>query len=394
MPTTVNNWLAERGAGVLFKLQATPLTADLALVQAYKPSGSKLHLHTRHYYPDWPQGTVVKVSRVNNSGQVVVNDLYLETVSNTKYQIDTIVSGVSDAMDASGDANISGMFCSCDWVGGDDEVYQSGSVTFNAYQGNNEDGDPIWNIQTKNYARDQYGTFYEVSQSVQNAQPQPYTTGAACVLNGGAGSGYLADPLNSAYASFTTILTSKDFLDNYTIFPAANLTSSATRFNIRDPDDSPHQLSNYVIGYDTAPSTGDLFQIINGSVISRFNGIFSYEPSAAEIGALLNQRSRTTCKWVFFSEACEDCWYKGKVVNVEVKYKKLAIEKVLTIGTTSTPPEIVNESTGSWADHDTVAYALTLPEGTGTKQIGASFEVPVVEGFIVAIEDIKFVSVT
>lgn len=390
MPSIVNNWLAERGVGVMFRLQATPLTADLAEVQAYKPSGSKTYLHNRHYYPLWPEGTVMKVSR----GGVVLNDVYLETTSTLKWQNDMggTVSGISASLDASGDANTGGMFCSCDWVGGDDEVYLTGSVTFNSYQGLDPNGDPFWNIQTRTYERDANGLWLPISESVQNNQPQPYTVGAACVLNGGAGSGYLADPLMSAYASYSTIVTSKDFLDDFT--PQGDYTSPSTKFAIRHPDDSPHELSDYVEGYNNAPSYGELFVVRNSGIDDRFNGIFSYEPTASEIGALRNQRARTTCKWMFYSAACEDCWYKGKVVNVEVKYKKLAVSKVLTIGTVSTPPEIVNEATGGWADHDTVSYALTLPEGTGTQQIGASFEVPVVEGYIVCIEDIKFVSVT
>jgi hypothetical protein len=105
------------------------------------------------------------------------------------------------------------------------------------------------------------------------------------------------------------------------------------------------------------------------------------------------QKQDTTCKWYYTPDACEDCWYKGKVIRVTVTYKKAPV--TYTYVAPSYSVESSNVLTiGSWVSHSTVDYDLTIPEGYTRQQLGSTFTVPTEDGHIVTIDDIKFVSVT
>lgn len=120
--------------------------------------------------------------------------------------------------------------------------------------------------------------------------------------------------------------------------------------------------------------------------------MFSARESATEIPAEFNQKIDTTCRWYYTPEDdCSDCWYAGKVVTVELTYKKAAISRTVSI--TTYGEGTITYNLGSWSTHSTVTQTLTIPSGLTKQAINAAFDIPTQDGYVVALDDIKLVSV-
>lgn len=396
------NWLTHRTAGILFKLQQTPVSSELYGGPLAKSFGNKLYSHTRQYAPGWPAKSVKKIHGTSTFPRV--NVLRLETTSTHNWNAVTQLYSVGDFINTHYEPIAIEVFASCDWVGGDDHVYEGGSYWLNLFTGTTYvDGTlkDVYEIKKVTLTRDSNGN---PIGTITSSYPvyAPDTAGAPHVLNGGGTEeGFFSEEKNSAYASFDgDPMTSSYFLDSYT---PGTWTSGTYTFYPRHPDDPKHGFASYIKGQDIVADPFPYYyhQHFHTNLdpvpdVTAWNGVFSYEPlneeDEKERADGINQRDRTTCQWTYQPDACVDCWYKDAKVTVKIRYKKLKIQKTVTAPTTSTWSTVTQTSYG-WQDHDTVTMELTLPGGLTKQNINASFQVPVITGYIVAIDDIELVSV-
>jgi len=389
----VTNWLLRRSAGVLFDLQKTPYDKAVNGIEANpkKTPDTNIVSWSREFYTNWPADTVFKISGAPSGA--VINKLELETTS-TFSQVIAEVGNLVDLWDGAYFARgAPPIFDSVNWTGGTNEAYDSVDVVFNLYEpfedppGTMNDA---WRIESYTASWNSAGQAVESNFQVvyQALAPNTLGTGAVpCSMNG-AGSGFFSDPNNSVWAKFSGITNAKDFMDEHV---RNSGTVSTAAFCMRSDADSAHTLTPYVRGV-----TYTNFARFGSSAIGAAytNNIFSYRHTTSDKAMGFLQKHDTTCKWYYTPLACEDCWYEGKVIKVRVAYKKAPI--TYSYVTSDSPyGYFYNTWTiGTWASHSTVDYDLTIPAGYTRQQLGSTFTVPVVDGYIVTIDDIKFISVT
>lgn len=390
------NWLGRRTAGGLLDLQRTPLNPEIEPSGANpaKPRGNLNFGHTRKFLPDWPEKTVYKIRVKPTDGSLAnptVNMLELEVTVTRKDALLTANANI-DTMGAGLNSN-DAVFSSYEWENGDDETYASANFAVNIPYQEDTNGDGImeqyyfiWEYES--YLGVTGGVLYwvNVGPFTTSAATSPITYGAAG--HKGIGPAETLYPDYQIYAKFNgSTLTAQDVLDAYTydgtLLPMAKLMP-------RKASDSPHGLSAYPYlpsGNDPALTDSAVFPYVPTD--SRFATI---KPAVTDKPQGLFQYHTATCKWYYTPVSpCQDCWYKGKVITVEITYKKALVTMTYTAGTT----EVHNSGTrGSWETHSTVTQELTLPEGFTKQQVGTTFEIPVVAGHVVCIDDIKLVSVT
>jgi hypothetical protein len=162
---------------------------------------------------------------------------------------------------------------------------------------------------------------------------------------------------------------------------------------MRLPADSAHDLSSFVhFLYNSSTEAGWI--VTSNDANGLHNNIFSYRHASADKAPSRNQKMDTECKWFYTPSACEDCWYSGKTVTVDIIYKKAPITKTTSSDDDGTDWVVTSTNAlGSWSTHSTVTQTLTLPSGFTRQQVGSTFSVPTQDGYVVALDDIKFVSV-
>ena len=383
-----------RSAGALFDLQKTPYDIEVNAIDA-NPKKTKVNTivtHSRELFTNWPADTVIKISA--SPANAAMNKLELETTSTAK----TPIAEAYDLRDYAdiGFPGLSAVFDSINWVGGDDKAYTSAEAKFNYYEPISIDGvlTPAWDIWSLTATYNSDGSA-NLSYSLTEENLAPDTMGAGAVpfvLNGGAGVAMFADPNTSAWAIFNgPIINAKDFANTY---GGTETAYSPASFCMRSDTDSAHNLTPYIRGYSS--TNQNIFSTTLSAIfVYPTNSIFSYRHSTSDKAEGFLQKHDTTCKWYYTPAACEDCWYKGKVIKVRVAYKKAAVTYTYPHSEVGTGFYFSNNWTiGSWASHTTEDYDLTIPEGYTRQQLGSTFNVPTVDGYIVTIDDIKFVSVT
>ena len=387
----VTNWLLRRSAGALFNLQKTPYDKAVNGIEANpkKTQNSATVSWSREFLTNWPEDTVFKIS-----GGSAINKLELETTS-TFNSVTAEVENLVDLWDGAYFAlGAPPIFDSVNWTGGTNEAYDSVDVVWNFYSPFYKDPPGVmedaWNIYSYTASWDSAGiqVMSNYQETLQASAPNTLGTGAVpCSMNG-AGSGFFSDPNNSVWAKFSGITNAKDFMDEH---PGTTVNIPMAAFCMRSDADSAHTLTPYIQGGVHSNFGG--FSSANTGV-GNSNNIFSYRHSTSDKAMGFLQKHDTTCKWYYTPNACEDCWYEGKIIKVRVSYKKAPI--TYTYNTTPTYVFYFENlwTIGTWASHTTEDYDLTIPEGYTRQQLGSTFNVPVVDGYIVTIDDIKFVSVT
>ena len=389
----VTNWLLRRSAGALFNLQKTPYDKTVNGIDANpkKTQNSATVSYSREFLTNWPADTVFKIS----ASSLAMNKLELETTS-TFSEVKAETADLLPIWEISYSATgASPIFDSIKWTGGTNEAYDSVDIATNIYTPFiNDDGDleDAWQILSYTASWNSYGQAVESNFQELLLQSAPNTlgTGAVPCTQNGSGSGFFSEPNNSIWAKFSGITNAKDFADEY-VFNSGTVSTAA--FCMRIDADSAHTLTPYVRG-----TTNTNFGRFSSSGVGVFagytNNIFSYRHTTSDKAMGFLQKHDTTCKWYYTPDACEDCWYEGKVVKVRVAYKKAPI--TYTYNTAPTYSDYFENlwTIGTWASHSTVDYDLTIPAGYTRQQLGSTFTVPTVDGYIVTIDDIKFISVT
>jgi hypothetical protein len=389
----VTNWFLQRTAGVLFDLQKTPYDKTVNGIDANpkKTPANNIVSWSREFYTNWPADTVFKISGAPSGA--VINKLELETTStfnSVKAEVENLVDLWDAVYFARGAPPI---FDSVNWTGGTNEAYDSVDVVFNLYEpfedppGTMNDA---WRIESYTASWNSAGQAVESNFQVvyQALAPNTLGTGAVpCSMNG-IGTAFFSDPNNSVWAKFSGITNAKDFMDEH---PGTTVNIPMAAFCMRSDADSAHTLTPYVQGGLHSNFGG--FSSSNTGV-GNSNNIFSYRHSTSDKAMGYFQKHDTTCKWYYTPNACEDCWYEGKIIKVRVSYKKAPI--TYTYNTNPTYVFYFENlwTIGTWASHSTEDYDLTIPAGYTRQQLGSTFTVPVVDGYIVTIDDIKFISVT
>jgi len=382
------NWLNYRRAGALFDLARTPYVVgtDGLTSNPKKAQGNLIANHTRKLLPDWPASTVFKI-KGTGVANVVMNSLQLETTSvNLGAQYGNPVMATLAWSDGLGypQSTIKGDNV---WSSGDNKLY--GTITFHLNTYSPSGGTDYWNIDTITLDID--GT---TSGSTVSGALAPNTSGSACLFNGvgmGAGGGtWFDEPNNSIYAEFTDEYTAQDYVDEFGASIKSN--NPTVYFCNRSSADSAHGLSAYIQLSTDSLAGSYIYTSVDGNGYQ--NNIFSYRHNATDKGPGISQQMDTECKWFYTPQACEDCWYDGKVVTVDITYKKAQITKAVVCDDDGNDWYADTTYTlGSWSTHSTVTQTLTLPSGFSRTQVGSTFSVPTQAGYVVAIDDIKLVSV-
>lgn len=387
MGTLVYNWQARmRTAGALMDLQATPVTGYINVL-VNKTRQNEISTSDRGYLLNWPDNTVVRVRVEDASNFYLVNKLELET--STQRKTSSIYGPVAiDFFDNSGIYPAYGFYNSEVYSGGDDLNYKSATHYVNTYAPTDLNGDGIiddaWQVDTYTTSIDGSGQ-YTSTLSTASSQAAPVTTGSACLYNGIAidPAGFFSEPNNSVYASFSDVIYAKEHIDNY----GTNSGSPDTlNLCMRSSADPAHGLSELI---SRSSTTGSILTYAS----SGFAYIFSSREPSTDIAAEDNQKTDTTCRWYYTPDPnnCDDCWYAGKVVTVELTYKKAAISR--TVSVTTYGQGTITYNLGSWSTHSTVTQTLTIPSGLTRQAINAAFDIPTQDGYVVALDDIKLVSV-
>lgn len=395
MPTNVTNWLLRRGAGALFNLQRTPYVSgtDAITANPKKSQTSQIHDHTRQYLTNWPAKSVVKIKGSGltiNALELETRHTYKEGYANPQHyeNTDQLWMDIATTVQNSGTQLPSGApviwptyFGGSDW-----SLYDSAEWFVNVKYQQDKDGDGIVedyyevfkaNVSTSFYDAGNIGLGYFPCTTAYYPDETSEMTGA-----------YTAAappqfPDVTIYANFGT--TKKYALDAISAAPTIGPYDGAS-FCARHPDDSAHGLASYVTKYGNVP-------FLNNTGTSRVGIIGSYRHASTDSPGELCLQADCECKFFYTPDACEDCWYAGKTVTIDITYKQISF-------TDNGPGEdgsgMLNKSVtkGSASTHSTVTKTLTLPTGLTRQQVGSTFTVPTLAGYAVVIDDIKLVSVS
>lgn len=393
MPTNVTNWLLRRGAGALFNLQRTPYVAgtDAITANPKKTQANQVHDHTRQYLTNWPASSVFKISGAG----LTINGLELDTRFTYKTgganpyhhdNTDQLWLDIAITVQNSGTQLTSGapVIWPTYFGGSDYSLYNTAEWFVNVAYQEDKDGDGTpedyyevfkANVST---AFDSSGLVYFPCTTAYYPDETSEMTGT-----------YTAAappqfPDVTIYANFGT--TKKYALD---ALSAATLSSPSdgASFCARHPDDSAHGLASFIIKQGNVP------YVQNPSGYTANVGIIgSYRHASTDSPAFECLQADCECKFFYTPDACDDCWYAGKTVTIDITYKQIQF-------TDNGPSEdgvylTKSVTKGSATTHSTVTKTLTLPTGLTRQQVGSTFTVPTLAGYAVVIDDIKLVSVS
>lgn len=388
------NWLGYRTASALMNLQRTPLNPETENIGSNpkKSQDNQTASHTRIYLTNWPENTVFKTKWHESGTPPLINKLELETVGSYEKNFATCTDTTDPLL---------GFIPSCEpvfqspmWTGGDDNLYTSASFAVNQMYQEDTDGDgtpeTYYRIMQFTVYVDTDGTYVTdaFSDTTGNASPQDFgVDGVAHVDNGSFPAGY-EDYTIFANFSAGTVIDAQGFIDDYI---GTSVTDDTAKFCLRKSIDASHGLAQY-IGLTSTYNPLIGIQAPGGGVLGNTH-VFSFLEPAGANACGISQKHSTECKWYYTPTACQDCWYKGKELSVEITYKKATVtESMSFVGDVGELKKSL--VLGSWETHSTVTQTLTLPEGFTRQQVGSTFSVPEVAGYVVTIDDIKLVSVT
>jgi len=403
MPTSVSNWLLRSGAGGLLNLQRTPMVAGTDSISANpkKAQGNNIYSHTRQLLPGWPENAVVKIKGTTG---ISMNALELETTISKKtigfftpeyapndngdVICPAIISiAVSNTLTGGGTFPVIWPY----FFGGSDyTIYDSADFVYNDKYYADLDGDGIDETYYDIYeasvtltgpdANNDYD--WSVSGSVTSAATSPVSLTNSITID--PSSSYYGNGATASMSITGSAVTMGD------VGPACSFGTpySGSAFCARHEDDSAHGLALYVekVGYTPAVK-----QPLGAT--TDFGHIGSYRYATTDSPAQAGFEWDCTCKFFYTPDACDDCWYEGKTVEILISYKQIAFTET---GLGEEPGGMIKRfvTMGSPSAHSTVTKTLTLPGGHTRQEVGTSFTVPTLAGHAVVIDDIKLVSVT
>ena len=385
------NILARRGALALFGLQATPMVpgTNLSTSNPQKANGNIIDQHTRTLYPDWPEGSVVKTKRDDILQNVLKFRCRPYSGVFQAFKNDTATDAVN--IEGAG-TSFSPVFNPNNWVNGDGKVYYSVTVYINYYLGMvDHDSDPAtpdvaaWDVFTLEGSIGTGGGYIPLTvTNFQNMALAPSTTANPCTDQ----SLFTAYGPNNgtAYVSYSSEINYGTAASSY--MEAPTYSTVTHEFTPRKDGDSAHGLKDYV-----AVPSGYAIELYDATTLFE-NGLFTYVLNNSDIPDGVAQRQLVRARWQYTPAAgnCGTCPYAGKTVTIEAKFKQATITR--TVSDTPSDPSQQSVSIGTWSDHSTETFTLTLPDSLTAQDLGTDFDFPTSPGKVVALDDLKVVSIS
>lgn len=378
-----------RTALALLGLQATPMVPGVNASDSnpQKADGHVINDHTRTLFPDWPQDAVVKVR--DTSTAALKNVLTLKC---RPFQDQVIFLKSDINYDAAGielPTNIGAVWNPNNWGNGDNKIYTSATVYLNYYLGKiDHDNDPntpdvdAWNSYEIPYYYTAGGMIPNLSGIVNiNPSLAELTTANAFVdqsllVGGGPGNG-------TAYISYSGA-TDYGNAFSYSPTPTPSYPTVTHTFCVRSDDDDPHGLKSYIVVYadDTIQETDLKF------------GFHTYVLASTDTDGGYYQRQLVRARWHYAPDAglCGTCPFAGKTVTIEAKFKQATVTRTVLEHDGASPYQSL--SLGSWSDHSTETFTLTLPDTLTAGDIGSDFDFPTSAGKVIALDDLRLVSIS
>jgi len=382
---TNNNPFVRRTAQALINLQATPMSPDgPGAVQHFsdpqKSAGHVISSNTRDLFPSWPSYGVAKVKKAD--GTPVINLLKLRCRT-----FDSVTGGDTNFRDeATWAADIANgiiptfVYDPIAWTSGDGKVYSSVTIIVNQYLPEDLDADGIlddaWTILTNVWQMNALGNLQLVSSVVAYSQPAPVTTGDAFLGNG---TTYSFQDFTdySIYATYSGEVDYGEMQDSYSETEDDYSEGGQVFRSCRWNSQSPHGLKDYVV----TDSQYVFAKNLDGTPGK--NGLFTYILADTEVPITQTQKVLVRGRWYFTPSGCGTCAFAGKTVTVEAKFKKALVTRVAESGSP------FSVSIGTWSDHSTHTFTLTLPDSLVAQELGSDYDFPTQAGFVVALDDIK-----
>jgi hypothetical protein len=279
------------------------------------------------------------------------------------------------------------------WTSGDDLAYSQLTLIENRYRGQVEDPPgsgnyrDSWDIVEFLYTSS-INIYDTLTVSSVTDSPTPNTSGDAFIGNNTTfGGENFADIYY--YATYGgAVLDYDEMIENFSTVDW-NYSDKTVSFSCRQSSQAEHDLEAYLY----IQTGGDnRVKYKAPSIATTPSNTYTVKfVSTDQIYGDQCERVETKAKWVYTpdADACGTCWYKGKQIVVEVTFLKAPLTHV----NNTTGPG--GETTlGTWASHSVETFTLTLPDSTSETQIGSDFVFPEVAGYVVALSDIKLVSIT
>jgi hypothetical protein len=354
--------------------------------------------YTRSHFVGWLEEYAIKVKKDDQLERPLQNLLRLRV--RTSYKVSEIPGRVGleeaagAAIVAAAATGMASMMVNQSnvWDGGDDLAYDSFTIRENIYNGKVEDppGEmrDSWTVNIFTWSFDSDGTFSVLSFSENPDALAPSTGGNSFLGNNTTFEGfdfsdrYIYGEYTGNVVDYGTAITG--FSTTVQSYNLSGYYSSRSE----DQGQDPHGLENLIELNDQTdispkaptPNLGFLDSVAPFS--------FKHADTDQIYGTL--QRFETVTRWVYTPDAatCGPCWYKDKEVEVEVTFVKALV-------THTNGEEGGGTATlGEWEEHSTETFNLTLPDSINETELDEDFNIPEEDGYIVAISDIKLVSIT
>jgi hypothetical protein len=388
-----DNVLGERRTGLaLLNLQATPMVPGVNASDSnpQKADGHIINTNTRTLFPAWPDDSVVKVR--DTSTAALKNVLTLKCRPFQDYVVFIKTDINYDAAGVELLTVIGAVWNPNNWGNGDNKIYTSATVYLNYYLGKiDHDNDPntpdvdAWNSYTIPYQYDFLaGALMPDAGGITNVNPSltELTTANAfmdqsLLIGGGPGNG-------TAYITYTGATDYDSAFAAYSPTDPPTYPTVSHVFSARKDDDDPHGLKSYVVVYadDTIQETDLKF------------GFHTYVLAGTNTEGGWYQRQLVRARWHYAPDAglCGTCPFAGKTVTIEAKFKQATVTRTVLEHDGASPLQSI--TIGSWSDHSTETFTITLPDTLTAGDIGSEFDFPTAAGKVVVLDDLRLVSIS
>lgn len=396
------NLLTRRKGAALLNLQETPMLAypvtGYVLIDSdpQKANGHVEMGNTRDHFPEWPDDSVVKV---RPGGTPLKNLLRFRCRSRQrsydidgKYDTTTWASALSVLVGLVGVGTVND---SAIWSGGDNKPYSDATLVENLYQGQVEDPPgsgnfrDSWRITEYVHEYDDsggVGTFVVISSSVIADSPTQNTTGNPFLGNNTTFGGQDFSDLYFYSTYSGSVLDYGELIENHSN-DDVSYSDKDVYFSCRSDDQDEHGLELHL---ELDVAMGSRIQYKTPTTRTYLANSYTFKHADSDLIYGPATRVETQGRWVYEPDAttCGTCWYKDKEIEVEVTFKKAQVTH------TNNDSGGGTASLGSWSAHSTQSFTLTLPDSTAATELGSTFTFPEEDGYVVAISDIRLVSIT
>lgn len=378
-----------RTALALLGLQETPMVPGTTPSDSnpQKADGHIIDDHTRTLFPEWPAGSVVKVKDKTNPLPQLKNVLefrcrpFTDSLLFIKQIIDNDAGGIIAG------SVIGAVWNPNNWGNGDNKAYTAATIYYNVYLGQiDHDNDPntppvdAWDVVTYDLSWNTSGYLTVDNTTISFAQLSPSTTANAFVDQ------TLLGTDRTAYISYSSAITYASAFSAYGQTPSYPTVTHT--FCARADADDPHGLKEYI---EVSAADLDIEASDTG------NGFFTYVLADSNTDG--GNYTKHLCKgrWHYTPDPdlCGKCAFAGKTLTIEAKFKQATVtrtvEEFVDLGTS---PLYQTLTLGTWSDHSTETFTLTLPDTMTAGDIGSEFTFPTSPGKVIVLDDLRLVSVT